>query len=141
MLMLSCLGILVLESCRGSIKIICGIVGIKNLGSKVMTATTAPLQAMPLEVCGFFTQARWPDFRGSLQRLLPLMYLMGDDLTLAMFTWSPGHPKAGMVSEVQLYAMVDQAAAALDAIEFNVLVAQCRIVSTLWRKSIRVDII
>jgi len=30
---------------------------------------------------------------------------MGDDLTLAMFTWSSGHPKAGMVS-------VDQAAAA-----------------------------
>jgi len=34
---------------------------------------------------------------------------------------------------------VDQAAAALDAIEFNVLVAQCRIVSTLWGKSIRVE--
>jgi hypothetical protein len=67
------------------------------------------------------------------------MYLMGDDLTLAMFTWSSGHPKAGMVSEVQLYAMVDQAAAALDAIEFNVLVAQCRIVSTLWGKSIQVE--
>jgi hypothetical protein len=44
------LGILVLESCRGSIKIICGIVGIKNLGSKVTTATTAPLKAMPPEV-------------------------------------------------------------------------------------------
>jgi hypothetical protein len=55
------------------------------------------------------------------------MYLVGDDLTLAMFTWSSGQPKAGMVSEVQLlYAMVDQAAAALDAIEFNVLVAQCK---------------
>jgi hypothetical protein len=79
------------------------------------------------------------------------MYLVGDDLTLAKFTWSSGQPKAGMVSEVQLYAMVDQAAAALDAIEFNVqcvgctdavefnvLVAQCRIVSTLWGKSIRV---
>jgi hypothetical protein len=35
--------------------------------------------------------------------------------------------------------MVDQAAAALDAIEFNVLVAQCRIVSTVWGKSIRVE--
>jgi len=45
-----CLGILVLESCRGGIKIICGRVGIKNLGSKVTTATTAPLQAMPPEV-------------------------------------------------------------------------------------------
>ena len=55
------------------------------------------------------------------------MYLVGDDLTLAMFTWSSVQPKAGMVSEVQLlYAMVDQAAAALDAIEFNVLVAQCK---------------
>ena len=61
------------------------------------------------------------------------MYLVGDDLTLAMFTWSSGQPKAGMVSEVQLlYAMVDQAAAALDAIEFNVLVANVRIVNTLW---------
>jgi sporulation-control protein spo0M len=49
---------------------------------------------------------------------------MGDDLTLAMFTWSSGHPKAEC--EVQLYAMVDQVAAALDAIEFNVLVAQCK---------------
>jgi hypothetical protein len=68
------------------------------------------------------------------------MYLVGDDLTLAMFTWSSVQPKAGMVSEVQLlYAMVDQAAAALDAIEFNVLVAQCRIVSTVWGKSIRVE--
>jgi len=38
---------------------------------------------------------------------------------------------------VQLYAMVDQAAAALDSIKFNVLGAQCRIVSTLWGKSIR----
>jgi hypothetical protein len=67
------------------------------------------------------------------------MYLVGDDLTLAMFTWSSVQPKAGMVSEVQLlYAMVDQAAAALDAIEFNVLVAQCRIVSTVWGKSIQV---
>ena len=64
------------------------------------------------------------------------MYLMGDDLTLAMFTWSSGHPKAEC--EVQLYAMVDQVAAALDAIEFNVLVAKCRIVSSLWGKSIRV---
>jgi len=27
---------------------------------------------------------------------------------------------------VQLYAMVDQVAAALDAIKFNVLVAQCK---------------
>ena len=27
---------------------------------------------------------------------------------------------------MQLYAMVDQVAAALDAIEFNVLVAQCK---------------
>jgi hypothetical protein len=45
----SCLGILVLESCRGHIKIICGI-GIKKLGSKVTTAMTAPLQAMPPEV-------------------------------------------------------------------------------------------
>ncbi len=62
------------------------------------------------------------------------MYLLGDDLTLAMFTWLSGQPKVGMVSEVQLYAMVDQAVAALDAIEFNVLVAQCRIVSTLWGK-------
>jgi len=44
------LGDLVLESCRGSIKIICGIVGIKNLGLKVTTATTSPLQAMPPEV-------------------------------------------------------------------------------------------
>jgi hypothetical protein len=66
----------------------------------------------------------WPDFIGSLQRLLPPMYLMGDDLTLAMFTWSSGHPKAEC--EVQLYARVDQVAAALDAIEFNVLVAQCK---------------
>ncbi len=67
-----------------------------------------------------------PDFIGigSLRRLLPPMYLMGDDLTLAMFTWSSGHPKAEC--EVQLYAMVDQFAAALDAIEFNVLVAQCK---------------
>jgi len=48
---------------------------------------------------------------------------MGDDLTLAMFTWSSGNPKADC--QVQLYAMVDQVAAALDAIEFNVLVAQC----------------
>jgi hypothetical protein len=64
------------------------------------------------------------------------MYLMGDDLTLAMFTWSSGHPKAEC--EVQLYAMVDQPAAALDVLEFNVLVAQCRIISTLWEKSIRV---
>jgi hypothetical protein len=39
---------------------------------------------------------------------------MGDDLTLAMFTWSSGHPKAEC--EVKLYAMVDQVAAALDAI-------------------------
>jgi hypothetical protein len=38
---------------------------------------------------------------------------MGDDLTLAMFPWSSGHPKAEC--EVQLYA-----------IEFNVLVAQCK---------------
>jgi len=66
----------------------------------------------------------WPDFIESLQRLLPPMYLMGDDLTLAMFTWSSGHPKAEC--EVQLYAMVDQVAAALHAIEFNVLVAQCK---------------
>jgi len=29
---------------------------------------------------------------------------MGDDLTLAMFTWSSGHPK--VECEVQLYAMV-----------------------------------
>ena len=65
-----------------------------------------------------------PDFIGSLRRLLPPMYLMGDDLTLAMFTWLSGHPKAEC--EVQLYAMVDQVAAALDAIEFNVLVAQCK---------------
>jgi hypothetical protein len=65
-----------------------------------------------------------PDFIGSLQRLLPPMYLMGDDLTLAMFTWSSGHPK--VECEVQLYAMVDQVAAALDAIKFNVLVAQCK---------------
>jgi hypothetical protein len=43
------LGILVLESCRGRIKIICGI-GIKNMDSNVTTATTAPLQAMPPEV-------------------------------------------------------------------------------------------
>jgi hypothetical protein len=49
---------------------------------------------------------------------------MGDDMTLAMFTWSSGHPKAEC--EVQLCAMVDQVAAALDAIEFNVLVAQCK---------------
>ncbi len=62
------------------------------------------------------------------------MYLMGDDLTLAMFTLSSGHPKAEC--KVQLYTMVDQVVAALDAIEFNVLVAQCRIVSTLWGKSI-----
>ena len=62
------------------------------------------------------------------------MYLMGDDLTLAMFTWSSGHPK--VECKVQLYAMVDQVVAALDAMEFNVLVAQCRIVSTLWGKSI-----
>jgi hypothetical protein len=61
---------------------------------------------------------------------------MGDDLTLAMFTWSSGHPKAEC--EVQLYAMVDQPVAALDVLEFNVLVAQCRIISTLWEKSIRV---
>ena len=53
-----------------------------------------------------------------------VMYLMGDDLTLAMFTWSSGHPK--VECEVQLYAMVDQVAAALDAIKFNVLVAQCK---------------
>ena len=65
-----------------------------------------------------------PDFIGSLQRLLPPMYLMGDDLTLAMFTWSSGHPKEEC--KVQLYAMVDQVAAALDAIEFNGLVAQCK---------------
>jgi hypothetical protein len=52
------------------------------------------------------------------------MYLLGDDLTLAMFTWSSGHLKTEC--EVQLYAMVDQVAAALDAIEFNVLVAQCK---------------
>ncbi len=64
------------------------------------------------------------DFIGSLRRLLPPMYLMGDDLTLSMFTWSSGHPKAEC--EVQLYAMVDQVAAALDAIKFNVLVAQCK---------------
>ena len=64
------------------------------------------------------------DFIGSLRRLLPPMYLMGDDLTLAMFTWLSGHPK--VECEVQLYAMVDQVAAALDAIEFNVLVAQCK---------------
>ncbi len=62
-----------------------------------------------------------PDFIGSLRRLLSPMYLMGDDLTLAMFTWSSGHPK--VECEVQLYAMVDQVAAALDAIEFSVLVA------------------
>lgn len=54
--------------------------------------------------CGFFTQAMRPDFVGSLRRLLPPLYLMGDDLTLAMFTWSSGHPK--VECEVQLYAMV-----------------------------------
>jgi Zn finger protein HypA/HybF involved in hydrogenase expression len=51
------------------------------------------------------------------------MYLVGDDLTLAMFTWLSGQPKAEC--EVQLYAMVDQAAAALDAIEFNVQCVGC----------------
>ena len=66
------------------------------------------------------------------------MYILEDDLTLAMLTWSSGQPTAGMVSEMQFYEMVDQAAAAFDAIEFNVLVVQCRIVSTLWGKSIRV---
>ena len=49
---------------------------------------------------------------------------IGDDLTLAMFTWSSGHPK--VECEVQLYAMVDRVAAALDAIKFNVLVALCK---------------
>ena len=33
--------------------------------------------------------------------------------------------------------MVDQAATALDSIKFNMLVAECRIVSTLWGKSIQ----
>ena len=81
---------------------------------------------------------------------MPPMYLAGDDFTLPMFTWFNRSVKSGY-GEVQFYAMVDQAAAALDAIEFNVqcigctdaiefnvLVAQCRIVSTLLGKSIRV---
>jgi hypothetical protein len=49
---------------------------------------------------------------------------MGDDLTLAMFTWSSGHPK--VECEMQLYSMVDRVAAALDAIKFNALVALCK---------------
>jgi hypothetical protein len=61
---------------------------------------------------------------------------MGDDLTLAMFTWLSGHPKAEC--EVQLYAMVDQVKAALDAISSMCWLHNVRIVSTLWEKSIRV---
>jgi hypothetical protein len=41
---------------------------------------------------------------------------MGDVLTLAMFPWSSA--KAGL-SEVKIYAMVDQAAMALNVIEFK----------------------
>ncbi len=45
------------------------------------------------------------------------MYLMGGVLTLAMCTWSSAK-KAGL-SEVKFYAMVDQAAMALNVIEFK----------------------
>ena len=45
------------------------------------------------------------------------MYLMGGVLTLALFTWLSA-TKAGL-SEVKFYAMVDQAAMALNVIEFK----------------------
>ncbi len=54
---------------------------------------------------------------GSLQSLLTPMYLMGGVLTLAMFTWLSAK-KAGL-SQVKFYAMVDQAAMALNVIEFK----------------------
>ena len=47
--MLSFSRILVLESCGGGIKIICGI-GITNLGLKVTKVTTSPLQVKPSEM-------------------------------------------------------------------------------------------
>ena len=45
------------------------------------------------------------------------MYLMGGVLTLAMFTWSSA--KKGSLSDAKFYAMVDQAAMALNVIEFK----------------------
>ena len=53
------------------------------------------------------------------------MYLVGGDFTLPMYAWFNRSVKSGY-GEIQFYAMVDQVAEALDAIKFNVLVAQCK---------------